>query len=345
MSWVHSVILNTDVIALPYGRCSKHDAIRYVENILYWKKHLDEPWITFYVSDALFYDWYPDTSQLAGLLNRHGIVWYDANTVFAVVNRLLNKAQPFETVYQVSDVISENLEIIPDIIDFSTSEDFRSEIERLVTLIAILQKRCFRSFRGCSLIIKREIQSQKIRIRAQICALDHSRDDIPDMPCSPEYFEGDVQVCKNFRGLVGCLDEAEILVGASDDFEIQLAIRIALYKYAIKNNEYLDWHDAVSPKIGPKFRKSCLQCCKDRGKSLPKQILKSIRRTVIGQKLFAVHALRTDKGANSPQRMRGSDKAQRRDIDREFHLHYWKMPGGKIELASINYHNDFSIPK
>jgi hypothetical protein len=43
--------------------------------------------------------------------------------------------------------------------------------------------------------------------------------------------------------------------------------------------------------------------------------------------------------------MRGSDKAQRRDIDYEFHLHYWEIANDVIELASVVHHNDFSIPE
>lgn len=76
------------------------------------------------------------------------------------------------------------------------------------------------------------------------------------------------------------------------------------------------------------------------------KILRSIIETIKGQNLSAVHALRTGSGGNDPQRVRDSDKAkaQRRDIDREFHLHYWELADGTVELASVVYHNDFLIP-
>lgn len=63
-----------------------------------------------------------------------------------------------------------------------------------------------------------------------------------------------------------------------------------------------------------------------------------------GENMPDVHALRTGTGGGDPPRMRGDDKAQRRDIDREFHLHYWDCDDETIELASVVYHNDFSIP-
>ena len=67
--------------------------------------------------------------------------------------------------------------------------------------------------------------------------------------------------------------------------------------------------------------------------------------TIRGQNLPGVHALRTSPGGNATQRLRGTDKAQRRDIDQEFHLHYWECANGTIELASVVHHNDFSIPE
>jgi hypothetical protein len=100
----------------------------------------------------------------------------------------------------------------------------------------------------------------------------------------------------------------------------------------------------VVPAIGSRFREFCQQVCADQGDSVPPKILRSIVETIKGQNLPAVHALRTGPGGNDPQRMRGSDKAQRRDIDREFHLHYWECADGTVELASVVYHNDFSIP-
>jgi len=108
--------------------------------------------------------------------------------------------------------------------------------------------------------------------------------------------------------------------------------------------EIPDWSNVSLPVIGPKFREFCLACCNDQADALPGKILRSIVETVKGQNLSAVHALRTGIGGGNPQRLRGSDKAQRRDIDREFHIHYWECDTGIIELAAVVYHNDFSIP-
>lgn len=74
-----------------------------------------------------------------------------------------------------------------------------------------------------------------------------------------------------------------------------------------------------------------------------KVILRACAETILQTNLRATHALRTGWDGNDPQRMRGRDKAWRRDIDKEFHLHYWETPSG-IEFASVVVHNDFTIP-
>ena len=96
--------------------------------------------------------------------------------------------------------------------------------------------------------------------------------------------------------------------------------------------------------IGSKFRELCQRACADQGGSVPRKILRSIMETITARNLVAVHALRTGRGGNDPQRSRGSDKAQRRDIDRDFHLHYWECADRSVELASVVHHNEFSIP-
>ena len=73
----------------------------------------------------------------------------------------------------------------------------------------------------------------------------------------------------------------------------------------------------------------------------------ALRRREIDLNLAATHALREGQGGGSPQRRRSTDGATawRRDVDYEYHLHYWECPGGIVELASMGPHNDFSIPE
>jgi hypothetical protein len=57
-----------------------------------------------------------------------------------------------------------------------------------------------------------------------------------------------------------------------------------------------------------------------------------------------VHALRESGSGGAPQRTRGGHRAWRRDIDREYHLHYWQC-SDRIEFGWIGPHNDFHLPE
>lgn len=343
-----SVTIDAGVLAVPPVDCSHDDAFQYVDTLLDWSMLLDEPWVAIYMSERasevlIDEELFPLRNHLRELFNRHGIVEYSPNDVATIVEKLLSLTPSFETYYRVKDLLSEHLETDPDVIRLSTHDGLQSDLARCITLIAILRKHCSQPLGGHSLIL-REVPKQVIQVRAQVHVLEHTRDDIPELPCPPEFFEGDVLVCDDFRGLIDCLDESAILVGATDDLGIELAVRITLFKNAISQGDSPDWGGVIVPAIGSKFRELCQQVCSDQGDSIPPKILRSIVETINGHNLPAVHALRTGPGGNDPQRMRGSDKAQRRDIDREFHLHYWECAGEKIELASVVYHNDFSIP-
>ncbi len=348
MDSLSSVTIDAGVLAVPRVDCAKDDAFQYVDTLLDWSKLLDEPWAAIYMSEraseSLFADGlYPLRDKLIALFNAHGIVEYDANTVARIPSRILAITPSFESYYQVKDVLSEHLETDPDVIRLTAHDGLQSDLARCITLIAVLRKHCSQPLGGHSLIL-REAPKQVIQVRAHIHELEHSRDDIPALPFPPEFFEGDVLVCDDFRSLIACLDESAILVGASDDLGIELAVRIALFKNAIAQGNSSDWSRVIVPIIGSRFRELCQQVCADQGDSVPPKILRSIVEAIKRHNLPAVHPLRTGPGGNDPQRMRGFDKAQRRDIDKEFHLHYWECADGTIELASVVYHKDFSIP-
>ena len=343
------VTIDAAVLAVPHIDCVKDEAFQYIDTLLDWRKLLNESWIAIhlseYASEALFADsLFPMREQLKELFNIHGIVEFDANTVATIAIQLLKLTPSFETYFRINDVLFEKIETSPDIIRLTTHSGIQSNLARCITLVAILRKYCSQPLGGHSLLLKKAPQ-QVIHIRAQIHDLEHTRDDIVAFPCAPEYFEGEVLACDDFHGLIKCLDETVILADASDNLGIEVAIRIALCKYSIAKGESSGWRDTLIPKIGGEFREICQKCCTNHGDSLRPKILRAIVETIEDQNLQAVHAIRTGPGGSNPQRLRGSDKAQRRNIDRNFRLHYWECADGTIELASVVSHNQYSIPE
>lgn len=341
--------IDAGVIAVPSPVHSAEVVHDYVDTLLDWSKLLEEPWVAIHISEgaseALFADGlYPLREQLRTLFGDHGIVEYDVNTVAKLIDKLLTLTPSFETYYRVKDVLADALDTDPDIIKLTTHNGLQSDLARCVILIAILRKHCRQPLAGHSLIL-RSAPDSIVRVRAQIHDIEHERDDLPALPSPPEYFEGDILVCDDFKGLVRCLDEGAILTEACDSSGVELAIKIALFKASLAWGQEPNWSDTRTPVIGASFLETCRECCRDQGGGLSPRILRAIVETMQSQNMAAVHALRTGKGGDDPQRMRGNDKAQRRDIDYEFHLHYWECANELVELASVVHHNDFSIPE
>lgn len=345
-----SVTIDAGVLAVPPVQGSADDAHRYVETLLDWRKLLDEPWVAIYMSEraseALFDDGlFPLRDHLKRLFAANGIVEYDVNTVAQVVSRLLHLTPSFETYFSIRDVLAEQLTTEPDILRLCSGTKMQSDLARCVVLIAILRKHCQEPVSDHSLILRRA-PGRTVRVRALIHVLEHERTDLGTQPAPPEYFEGDVLVCDDFRGLVECLDEATILLKAADDVGIETAIRIHVYKSRLAGGMAPDWDDVPDCRIGHAF----LTSFKDLHPTmqLSARVLRALVETLEQTNTAATHALRTGRGGGDPERVRRSDqaKAWRRDIDREHHLHYWACEDGLVEMASVSFpHDDFTIPE
>lgn len=346
-----TVNIDAGVLGVPGGSTAAEDCHRYVATLLDWAKLLDEPWVAILVSEraseALIEDGlYPLRNELHRLFCSHGIVEYDVNTVAQVVDRLLRMTPSFETYFRVRDVLVEDVSTAPDILQLCSGTSLQSDLVRCVVLIAILRQHCRRSVWDHPLIL-REAPSKTIRVRALVHELEHSRTDLADVPSPPEYFEGDVLTCEDFRGLLECVDESAVLQRATDDTALELACRIALFKLRMVEGEEPDWDETGSFHLGGHFGEEVRQCCRDASSAFAAKLLRSIVNAIEHESMRDVHALRTGAGGSNPQRRRKGDgaKAWRRDIDDEYHLHYWETDAGAVAFASVGVHNDFSIPE
>lgn len=344
-----SVTIDAGVLAVPSISASSEDAHHYVKTILDWSKYLDERWVDIYMSEhaaeALLEDGlYPIYDQLTQFFNTNGISDYAANDIVLVVNKLLQLTPYFETYFKVRDMLAEQTVTDPDILGPHSGANLQSNLTQCVVLIAILRGYCQRPILEHFLIL-RHAPSRIVQVQALVHELEHDRTDLNEIPKSPKLFKGDISVCDDFRGLIECLDESEIFRNATDNFGIEIAIRIALYKSRIESQEEPEWKEIPNLRIGRLFHQTAKDICSGQANPFCKRVLRAIVETLEKDKLSAMRALRTGPGGNDPQRMRDKDKAQRRNIDNDYRLHYWQCEDGMIELASVVPHNDFSIPE
>lgn len=345
-----SVTIDAGVLAVPPHGGTSEDAHCYVETLLDWSNLLDEPWVAIYMSEraseALSDDeLYPLHDQLKSLFATNGIVEYSVNDVAQVVNRLFQLTPHFETNFRIRDALTDAVSTDPEILQFGPGSHLQSDLARCVVLIAILRGHCRPPLLDHSLIL-RHAPSRIVNVRALVHELEHERDDLIAIPQPPEYFEGNVLVCSDFRGLIEGLDEAAILLEATDDIGIETAIRIAAYKSLLEQGQAPEWDDVPDHRVGHAFRSS-LQGIHP-AQQFASRLLRAIVETLEQANMAATHRLRTGPRGGDPQRVRARDQAQawRRDIDREHHLHYWNCEDCTVEIASVSFpHDDFSIPE
>mgnify|MGYP006995565008 CR=1 FL=1 len=347
---VASVTIDAGVLAVPYQAGTEEDVHRYVETLLDWSNLLKERWLAIYMSDraseALLDDGlYPLRDHLSQLFTAQGIVEYNVNDVATIVDRLLQLTPSFQTYFSILDVLTEGLSTEPDILRFCSGKKLQSDLARCIVLIAILRQHCQNLICDHSMIL-RYAPGKTVRVRSLIHVLEHERADLRTLPVPPEHFEGDVLVCDDFLGLIDCLDETSILRKATDEIGIETAIRITVYKSRLALGTVPEWDNVPEYRVGHAFRLSLQRI--ELTKQLVRKLLRAIVETLEQTNMASTHWLRTGLGGNDPQRVRANDqaKAWRRDIDRDYHLHYWYCEDGIVEIASVSFpHDDFSIPE
>ena len=344
--------IDAGVLAVPMEEDGAERIHDYVDTLLDWHRLLEESWISVHLSErasellaeeGLF----PLRVALQKAFKENGIVEYDVNTVAQVAERLLQLTPSFEAYFRVRDVLLEQLETKPALMSLTIGQNMAEDLGRCVVLMAILRRHCGGGYDNHCLIVRGSAGLGEIYVRAIIHDIEHARDDMEFVPTAPEIFEGTVLACHNFRGFLESIDEVATWRTASDDAGKELAIQIAVYKSRLDRQLEPEWDDYLRIRIGRHFVKLADEICLGNPDALLRSVLRSIIETEERLDLAATHVLREDQGGGSPQRQRRTDGAVawRRDIDREYHLHYWECPDGTAELASMGPHNDFSIPE
>lgn len=349
---MHSATIDAGVLAAPPLTANREEVYQYVDTLLDWKRLLEEPWISIYMSERasetlIEQGLFPLRDALRALFSSKNIVEYDVNTVAVVAERLLRLTPTFETYFRVRDVLMEHFTTEPELLSLTVGEGMASDLGRCIVLLAILRNYCRNPVRDHTLILKNSPSSGQVIVKAMIHAIEHERDDLCGIPEPPEIFEGVVLTCKDFRGLILCINESGVWIAAQDPIGKELAVRIAVYKSRINRRLEPDWDDLPSFCFGRRFLETADNIClRNMGDMVPK-LLRSIVEALDRQNMGAVHPLREHEGGGSPQRERSSDgaKAWRRNIDYEYHLHYWECDAGVIEFGSMGPHNDFQIPE
>lgn len=346
-----SVTVDSSVLAIPLPNATKIDVINYIENLLAWKRMFAQDWVENLSSENLYEvledaDCLPNKDSLTNLLMLHGLnKIFSAKDILNFINPLLYPTKGIQTQFNIRYVLLQNLVTQPDILRSYSNIKLLDEFKQCLVLSMLLRCHCTNSIDNHFLIVKPWIGRTKIEVNAQIDDWEHSRGDLKNLVPASNNYIGEIDICQNPNELIKCLDETEFWRSALDNQGKYQAIYIALYKSRLVRGMEPEWEKPPVFSFGSDFVKDAESCIKSGPVGLLKEILRAIVETLDEIKLSDTHHLRIDGGGNNPQIVRRSDnaKAWRRDIDYEYHIHYWKLATGNIEFANVIVHNNFAI--
>ncbi|WP_375345372.1 hypothetical protein ACEWPB_15620 [Priestia megaterium] len=234
-----------------------------------------------------------------------------------------------ENVLKIDEILYNDILIIPDDIKDGRLESYVEELNRLLMYICIAHDEGYDN-----LLLTTELVDNMVSITGELVEVESEKKNIGDLP---KIYKKNIATFHTLDKLYSLLDPIQIWKTAASEFEYDNAIYIYIYQRTGKYLEEKTWI------YGRKF----LESMKSKGflheEAKIKILLKSLANTILCENLRATHALRQGQGGNTSQVTRSSDKAWRRDIDYEYHLHYWELENG-FEFASLVVHNDMSIP-
>jgi hypothetical protein len=346
-----SITIDASTFAPPFSNPTADGVYLFVERLLGWREILDRGSARVLTSRStpevlIRCELYPLRPHISKLLAQTGVVEYDANTIAAVVETLLNRSTTLEDAFLVTDVLASELSFSPDAFKNYSPALLREECQKCALLIAILRTHandpCLDNH---AIAVRARRGDRVIRVTAILDIVDHKRTDLGSLPLSPASFKGSIVVCDSFPDYLQTVEETSLWQNATGNQDLDLAIRIALLKDRRHRGVGADWNGLPRFAIGGHFFASVVSCGSLSGSGLAQRTLRAVVETIEHLNPAATHHLRTGAGGGNPQRMRGADGAWRRDIDYEYHLHYWECSGGFVELASIVVHNDLTIPE
>lgn len=149
-----------------------------------------------------------------------------------------------------------------------------------------------------------------------------------------------IPICTSAASLLRSLDSARLLQSALRrglNGDVMLAISAAAAAHA-PAKRVLRW------SLHPQFIADLGEPRIERSVAMIKKALRACAEVLTESNPGASHHLRESAGGSSRQLTQNGACAWRQDVDRDMHLHYWVLPDGSVQLASLRGHNYMEIP-
>ncbi|WRH67899.1 MAG: hypothetical protein RSE13_06225 [Planktothrix sp. GU0601_MAG3] len=333
----------------------------YLNTLIAWGDFIDSNreteniYVSLYTAEILAkVNGYPEWTELEQVITHLNFNHIQPQDILNVINNILNLSS-IEDKINIKEILYDYKQVQCDPFDYllEREDDFQETYYRIAILEHLLETLVYGRVVDKLLATRHNTNNSKIiKLKAEI--LDYELIDESKISTLNKSYLVETE-------LISCVDPEHLSTFFYPSISEEILDR---WKKSTSEKGYCDAIETYVMKIyvddlksklkqplswllGSKFLETVKKLGFTNEDTRIKMLLRSCAETILEENLKDTHWLRTGKGAKNPQRERKKDeaKAWRRDIDYEYHLHYWKKTNNEIEFASIVIHNDMKIPE
>lgn len=330
------------ICACPSASQGEDSLVQFVQNLVNWVEIRQSGWLNTYISteavNALYDSGkYPPFQTLTAAMRALSVEFVQAKDVFDLVNSLLTKSRMIEDELSVTELRYSNVMLVPVLDTSSREPPFDAHLLATAVLIS-LHRFVFSDFTNQILIAAPDLKYEgTVTIRADVNDwLSEASSPLPETLAKPICLSSTFEICKTIARLYLSLDAVSVCANGTSQTSIEKAIIAATHQATP------DLPSLPPFRLGPLFADSCRRLGFFESRAKTAVLLRACAETVLGTAFRDCHPLRTSSGGNAPQIKRDNMSAWRRDIDYEYHLHYWSSDAGPFFVKVVR-HEDMSI--
>lgn len=331
-----NLFIDPIILASPQFGCSRASFDSYVSQLIQWQELSSCEWSKIFFSsktvEVLFSEQrYPIWDEVEKIINGFGIDHIQPKDIVVLVDSFLQKFVKIEEWLNLEEFIYENTVLTPNFP--SPSEPFKSVLGETLILM-VLKSHLENESQDLQLLIT-DKQLDQIQVRSTIL-LSHftNHKGIGDefevdgtFRCCSEYDELLVKI--NYPYLWLYCDSKKGLERLT--YLFSSAKKLELGSTSMNHFEFGKHFISNAYSLG--FKGERVKC---------ERLLRAMSDLILNVNLGSTHAIRIDGGGNSDQLESNGFNAWRKDIDHEYHLHYWKK-GNLVIFSNVVTHKDFAI--
>ncbi|PJN50198.1 hypothetical protein PAEVO_52420 [Paenibacillus sp. GM2FR] len=341
---MNCIFIDPYTLAYPsdYEKISINEFENYLDNILLWRQLKDVPLsnvvISKQTSDILMdHNNYPYWDSLKNALLKTGLsTFYQPRDIIGVIEGFLQQPS-FDETFNLVDILVDNVAIFPNDHLERRPPMYSEEYKKIVIVLSLMNITLNKGKQ--SYFVTRD-SIKEIMVQGEIHECEFTNDESFDLEY-PIKIDDTVYSYTHLSELITNINVVKSWENATTITEYYELMNLFIKQRLISSN--LDISEIPNWRFGHHFLDTCRELGFYHEESKIKTLLRSCADTILNQNLTNTHALRKDESGNSPQVTREKDKAWRRDIDYEYHLHYWQTSNGP-ELAAVVVHNNMDIP-